>query len=36
VLQCDSLSSPTGTVRWLALGSRAQSIVRHLVDAAHG
>lgn len=33
VLQCDSLSSPTGTVRWLALGARAEAVVRRLGDA---
>ena len=34
VLQCDSLSSPTGEVRWLALGARAEAVVREVVAAA--
>ncbi len=34
VLQCDSLSSsPIDTVRWLALGPRAEAVVRQLVGA---
>jgi hypothetical protein len=34
VLQCDALSSPNDSVRWLAIGPRAEAVVRQLLDAA--
>ncbi len=32
VLQCDALSSPNDTMRWLAIGPRAEAVVRRLLD----
>ncbi len=32
VLQCDALSSPNDTMRWLAIGPRAEAVIRRLLD----